>query len=171
MSEAGEKTPAEKTLRARVVLDLAFARQQWREFLAEMSRDVDAVLSSSRSIHLKLDKIIHQQEKLMGLAEDQAAALKKIDDATTQTAGNVQAISDISTTIASEVTALVGQLQVGQPVTQEMVDAANALGTKAQAVSDASSALIPVLQGIASQGANNPVPVAVPPAPENPPTT
>ena len=97
------------------------------------------------------------------------AALDKIDAATTKTAANVQAISDIAGTISTEVDALVAALKAAG-VSQALVDQATALGTKADAIGTASDALVPVLQGIASKGVINPVPIPVPPVPPPPAT-
>ncbi len=108
-------------------------------------------------------------------------ALSKIDVATTAIGNNVTAIgnnistlSSTASTISSEVddleTALKTALANGSGVSQDLVDQATALGAKADALSaaadatkTATDALVPVLNGIATKGVINPVPVPVPP--------
>lgn len=109
-------------------------------------------------------------------------SLTKIDAATSAIAtnvttigGNIQTLGTTATTISSEVDALETKLAEalanGTGVSQELVDQAAAIGDKADALataadatSQATAALVPVLQGIASKGIQDPVPVPVPPA-------
>ena len=105
----------------------------------------------------------------MATEQQVSDALDKIDQATTDIATNVAAISTVDATISTEMTALVAALQAAG-VSQALVDKATALQAKAQAAATALDAQIPVLQAIASQGVLNPVPtpVPVPPAPPAP---
>lgn len=125
-------------------------------------------------LNTKADKII-MDEALV------SALLTKIDAATTQIAANVQSEADsltnVSTTVAAIGTdvdalqaALAAALAAGTGVSQALLDQATALQSKTQGASDALqastdnlAALVPVLTGIASKGAINPVPIPVPP--------
>ncbi len=113
-------------------------------------------------------RIEQKVDKLMGLAEDNAAAMAKIDAATTKIASNVQIIADTDQKISDEMDAFLAGVTPGATLTQEQVDAAKALSDRLQASSDALDAQVPVLQAIAAKGNTNPVPVPVPDAPPAP---
>jgi hypothetical protein len=122
-------------------------------------------------------------EKIMATEQAMADALVAIDKATTKISDNLvatnAALTDVSSvvgTISTEVDALVLALQ-NAGVPQALIDQALSIGSKADAagtatdaVVAATTALVPVLQGIASKGASNPVPVPVPPVPPPPAT-
>jgi hypothetical protein len=116
--------------------------------------------------------IVRQQGEALLMDEALVkAALTKIDDATTQIAANLSTVATTTSTISTEVdalqTALAAALANGTGVTQALVDQATAIGDKATTASDALTALVPVLQGIATKGVSNPVPLPVPaPAPD-----
>lgn len=105
----------------------------------------------------------------MAIEQQIVDALTTIDAATTKIAANQAAIAAIDQTVSDEVDTLVADLKAalsGQtPISKATVDKAMATAAKAQAASDASDALVPVLQAIASKGVVAPVPVPVPPAP------
>ena len=100
-------------------------------------------------------------DKIMATEQDVVAALQKIDAATTKIAANVQGEANTIQTISDEIDALISKLS-NAGVSQALLDEATALAEKTQAASDALDAQVPVLQAIATKGANNPVPVPVP---------
>lgn len=117
----------------------------------------------------KLDSI---SKKVDHVLMDEAlvkAKLDLIDVATTKMASNIGILADTDQVIANEFAdlkkKLADALANGTGVTQELVDQAAAGALKSQAVSDALDQMVPVLQAIASRGADNPVPLPVPPAP------
>jgi hypothetical protein len=119
-------------------------------------------------INAKLDRILTklgalkaQGEQIIVNEEQMKDALDKIDVATTKTAANLTVVSDVVGTISTEMDTLVAGLQAAG-VSQALIDQAVALGAKADAVVEATDALVPVLQGIASRGAVNVVPIPVP---------
>lgn len=130
---------------------------------------LDRIETLLKTMQAQLTQQERQIQNIMATEAEVKAALDKIDAATTKTAANVQAISDIAGTISTEVDALVAALKAAG-VSQALVDQATALGTKADAIGTASDALVPVLQGIASKGVVNPVPIPVPPVPPAPAT-
>lgn len=130
---------------------------------------LDRIETLLKTMQAQLTQQERQIQNIMATEAEVKAALDKIDAATTKTAANVQAISNIAGTISTEVDALVAALKAAG-VSQALVDQATALGTKADAIGTASDALVPVLQGIASKGVVNPVPIPVPPVPPAPAT-
>ena len=130
---------------------------------------LDRIETLLKTMQAQLTQMERQIQNIMATEAEVKVALDKIDAATTKTAANVQAISDIAGTISTEVDALVAALKAAG-VSQALVDQATALGTKADAIGTASDALVPVLQGIASKGVVNPVPIPVPPVPPAPAT-
>jgi len=112
-------------------------------------------------IEAKLDTANQGIEKIMADEAVVIEALTKIDAATTKIAGNVQTIATLDQTVSDEMDALIAGMKA-QGVSQALIDQATATSAKAQAASDASDALVPVLQAIAAKGVQNPVPVPVP---------
>jgi hypothetical protein len=110
-------------------------------------------------MNAKIERIIVTEQQVKD-------ALSKVDLATNQIAANVSIVAALDQNIANEIIALkqaVTDAQAnGDGVSQELVDMADALATKAQTSSDALTALIKPLQDIASSG-ENPVPTPVPP--------
>lgn len=120
------------------------------------------VVKVAQAVSHKLGLIEQKLDKIMASQAEMEAALTKIDAATTQTAENVVAIGTVADTISTEVDALQDALK-NAGVSQALLDQAAAVGSKADSLSAAAGALVPVLQGIASKGSVNPVPVPVPP--------
>jgi len=117
-----------------------------------------ATKSDYKKLADKLDKIMITEQQMVD-------ALNKIDTATTSIAAGVQTEATVAQTISDEMDAFIAAAKA-QGISQALLDQATALGTKAQASSDALTALVPVLQAIATKGVQNPVPVPVPtPAP------
>lgn len=103
-----------------------------------------------RDANEKLDCIGQKVDKIMSALDDANAALTTINDATNQ-------LGTLAQTISAELTALLANVQPGQQITPELL-------AGFQGAASNIGALVPVLQGIASQGANNPVPVSPPTA-------
>lgn len=115
-----------------------------------------------------LTEIKHQGAKILMNEQLVKDALAKIDAATTQTATIVAASAETLTVIETDTLALQAALAAalanGTGVTQELVDQATALADRSSTTSESLAALVPVLQRIASEGVQNPVPVPVPAA-------
>lgn len=82
----------------------------------------------------RLERIEQKEDKIMSLIDDLRAAQGNTD----KTLGLVQ--TGVAG-LATEVNDLIARLPVGGTVTQADVDAANALGAKAQAIADALAAI------------------------------
>lgn len=95
----------------------------------------------------KLDSILKGEKVIMAQLDDALAALKKIDDATTQEAGSLQQVSDNLDTLIAK---------IGTTVPPDVLAGLQAQADRVQASADFAKAL-------ASKGAPNPVPVPVPP--------
>lgn len=82
--------------------------------------------------------------------------LQQIDANTNNIASSIVLVKTTADTIKTDVEALLAALQASQsegtPVTQAIVDAAQALVTKTQAASDSLTPVISELQGIAAEG-------------------
>lgn len=107
-------------------------------------------------------RLTQKLEKIMAAIDDANAALAKIDGATTKIATNIQAEADIQQKISDELDVLIANA-AGQGVPAAFVTSLQGVADRVQASSDALDANVPVLQGIATKGAQNPVPVPVPP--------
>lgn len=97
-----------------------------------------------------LDRIEQKVDRIMSALDDANAALTSINDATNQ-------LGTLAQTISTELTTLLANVQPGQQITPELLAGFQGAATNI-------GALVPVLQGIASQGATNPVPVTPPTA-------
>ena len=159
----------EGTASPEILRKLEALEQLGRGILPALDGIADQLAASSATSNKKLDDLGQKVGKIMATEQQVSDALDKIDQATTDIATNVAAISTVDATISTEMTALVAALQAAG-VSQALVDKATALQAKAQAAATALDAQIPVLQAIASQGVLNPVPtpVPVPPAPPAP---
>ena len=91
---------------------------------------LDRIETLLKTMQAQLTQMERQIQNIMATEAEVKVALDKIDAATTKTAANVQAISDIAGTISTEVDALVAALKAAG-VSQALVDQATALGTKA----------------------------------------
>jgi hypothetical protein len=109
----------------------------------------------------KLDGLNGKVEQILMDEAIVAAALTKIDAATTNIAKNVTAIATLDQQVSNELDAFIAAAKT-QGVSQALIDQVTATAAKAQAASDAGDALIPPLQAIAAKGVQNPVPVPVP---------
>lgn len=137
----------------------------------------DPRLDLLEQLDAKLTTIQHTQELILGKEQEALDALKAIDDATTAVGVNLTAISvntqsiaSVATTIDDEVKSMLAQLGNVGGVPQSVLDGltslsgkATAMKTAAQAATDALAAQVPVLEGIASEGASNGVPLPPPP--------
>ncbi len=95
----------------------------------------------------KLDSILKGERVIMAQLDDALAALKKIDDATTQEAASLQQVSDnLDKLIAG----------LGTTVPADVLAGLQAQADRVQASADFAKAL-------ASKGAPDPVPVPAPP--------
>lgn len=103
-----------------------------------------------------------QGEKIMSSLDDANAALKTIDDATTKIGGNVADIGKITQTVSDEIDTFLASATNNAGIPAELLAGLTNTAAKAQLAADASQALVPVLQGIASKGATVPVPTPVP---------
>src|ERR1035437_3345674 len=87
------------------------------------------------------------EARIMQTEQQVIDALNKIDSATTKVASNITVVAQVTQTISDEMDALELALS-NAGVSQALVDQASGLGDRAQAVSDALDAQVPVLQGI-----------------------
>lgn len=97
----------------------------------------------ARALHDKLDHAHHLLERIIQMS---GSLGDQLNSGLTSVSNVLDAIQSDVSTVASEVAALVAGLTPGATVTQAMVDQANALATKAQAIDDA-------LKAVAAQGA------------------
>lgn len=135
-----------------------------------------------------------QNERILVNEAEMKTALTRIDVATTAAGTNLSVIGDVMGSVSDNVTAMgtaVGTISTEMDaliaklldagVPQELVDQATGLGAKADAIvtaseavvtaanaaKNATTALVPVLNGIAAKG-ENVVPIPVPPPPPPP---
>jgi hypothetical protein len=137
----------------------------------------DPRLDLLEQLDAKLTTIQHTQELILAKEQEALDALKLIDDATDAIGANItaigvttQSIATAGKTIDDEVKSLLAQLGNISGIPQSVMDGLTKIGTKtaamttaAQTATDALNAQVPVLEGIAAEGASNGVPLPPPP--------
>ncbi len=123
------------------------------------------ILQGGRAGLATKSDLMEMEKRIMAGQEQLAAALGKIDTATTKIAENISIIAETDKKISDEIDAFLAANPVGTVMTDAQVEQLGALAERAQAASDASSAQVEVLKAIATKGETNPVPVPVPAPP------
>lgn len=131
------------------------------EIKHQLAAQKDELKSLAHHLGSRLDALNVQGENIMAALDDALAALKKIDDATTKQAAVIQAEADSLQTISNEIDTLIAN--AGTTVPPGVLSALQAQADKAQAISDSLDAQAAFSAAIAAKGAQNPVPVPVPP--------
>lgn len=133
-----------------------------REIATQLKHGFEMLATSHFGLATKQD--LHEMEKrIMATQADIIAALTAIDTATTAIANSIASESGVIQTISDEVNALVAAVPAGTVITDDQITQLQSLASRAQDAANSLTAQVPVLQGIASKGAANPVPVPVPP--------
>lgn len=115
-------------------------------------------------IESKLDSIQTGVTKILMTEQELTTLLTNIDTTTNAIAANVDTIAKVDAQISTEIDTLLKSVQPGTPLTDAQIAQLQGFSAKLQATSDASTAQVAVLQGIAAKAA----PVVPPPPP--PPT-
>jgi len=154
----------EGTASPEILRKLEALEQLGRGILPALDGIADQLAASSATSNKKLDDLGQKVGKIMLNEQQELDLLATLDRTTTAIGANVSVIATVNQTISDELDALLLKQQA-EGVSQAILDATKALADKSQAAATALEAQIPVLQGIASKGAANPVPVPVPPVP------
>src|SRR6185369_6659679 len=126
-----------------MLLKVSIEVHHYQEGPGGSAQSLSEIVTRLQSIEKKVDQIIMTDAELKAL-------LNKIDTTTNKVGENVQTIGNLTQTISDEMDAFIAAHPAGTPITAEEIAQLQGIADRQQALSDASDALVPVLQGVAA---------------------